>query len=113
MKKVSVNMSDDCYAVLKAYAAYFDMTVSDVLYGFTRQEIHHHASSCSFTDGLLQSKNIPQDKRASKPCWGHSCLVCNHDAMCRAGLTDETFSPKESIRHLLKPDSPVHQLYKS
>lgn len=113
MKKVQIQMSDECHTVLKTYAALFGMTMSDAMYHFTRQEIHHHALHCKCVQQLLDGQNIKSDKRAGKECWGYKCLVCKHSSMCRAGLTDKSFDPKDEIKKSLKESSPLHQLYRS
>ena len=112
-KKIQVTLSDECHAVLKAYAGFFGKTMSDVMYMFTRQEIQQQALHCKFVQQLLDAQKISPDKRANKDCWGHKCLVCAHAAKCQAGLTDETFMPTESIKQYLKENSPHWALYES
>ena len=113
MKKVQVQMSDECHAVLKAYAAFYGKTMSEILYMFTRQEIQQQALHSSFVGKLLDAQGIRPDKRAHKPCWGHRCLSCVHAKPCQAGLTKETFMPNESVKKHLKPDSSVWDLYEN
>tara|TARA_B100001778_G_scaffold138679_1_gene113969 strand:- start:888 stop:1229 length:342 start_codon:yes stop_codon:yes gene_type:complete len=112
MKKVQVQMSDECHAVLKSYAAFYGKTMSEILYMFTRQEIQQQSLHCKFVQQLLDAQGIRPDKRAHKPCWGHQCLNCKHANPCLAGLTEETFMPTESVKKHLKPDSPSWDLYK-
>ena len=112
MKKVQVQMSDECHAVLKAYAAFYGKTMSEILYMFTRQEIQQQSLHCKFVQQLLDAQGIRPDKRARKPCWGHQCLSCEHANPCLAGLTEETFMPNESVKKHLKPESPAWDLYK-
>lgn len=80
---------------------------------FARQEIQQHAINCKFVQQLLDAQKITPDKRASKNCWGHRCLVCAHAPKCQAGLTDETFMPTESTKQYLKENSTVWDLYES
>ena len=112
MKKVQVQMSDECHSVLKAYAAFYGRTMSEILYMFALQEIHQQSLHCSFVQQLLDAQGIRPDKRVHKPCWGYRCLSCVHAKPCQAGLTKETFMPNESLKKHLKPDSPVWDLYK-
>ena len=112
-KKVQVTLSDECHAVLKAYAGFFGKTMSEILYMFARQEIQQQAIHCKFVQPLLDAQKITPDKRASKNCWGHRCLVCAHAPKCQAGLTDETFMPSEFLKQYLKENSPVWDLYES
>ncbi len=83
------------------------------MYMFTRQEIQQQARDCKFVQQLLDAQKIIPDKRASKNCWGHKCLVCVHAAKCQAGLTDDTFMPSENIKDFLKEESPLWDLYES
>jgi hypothetical protein len=112
-KKIQVTLSDECHAVLKAYAGFFGKTMSDVMYMFTRQEIQQQARHCKFVQQLLDAQKIIPDKRATKDCWGYRCLVCQNAAKCQAGLTNDTFKPIEEIKDYLKEDSPHWSLYEN
>lgn len=94
-------MSDECHTVLKAYAAFYGKTLSEILYMFTRQEIQQQSLQCKFVKQLLDSQNIRQDKRINKSCWGHKCLNCIHSKACQTGVTDKTFEPSKQA--LLQP----------
>tara|TARA_Y100000401_G_scaffold72030_1_gene58082 strand:- start:196 stop:537 length:342 start_codon:yes stop_codon:yes gene_type:complete len=113
MKKVQVQMSDECHAVLKAYAGFYGKTMSEILYMFARQEIQQQSLHCLFVQQLLDAQGIRPDKRAHKSCWGHSCLSCVHAKPCQAGLTEETFMPTQTVKKHLKKDSPVWDLYEN
>ena len=113
MKKAQVQMSDEFHSVLKSYAAFVGLTMSEVLYQFAHQEIQQQAVHCKFVKQLIESRDIPIDKRVDKPCWGFSCLVCDHTIKCKTGLTDKHFVPAERIKKYLKEDSPVWNLYES
>ena len=113
MKKVQVQMSDECHAVLKSYAAFYGKTMSEILYMFARQEIQQQSLHCKFVQQLLDAQGIRPDKRVHKPCWGHQCLSCAHANPCLAGLTDKTFMPTQSVKKPLKESSHVWDLYES
>ena len=113
MKKVQVQMSDECHAVLKSYAAFYGKTMSEILYMFARQEIQQQSLHCKFVQQLLDAQGIRPDKRVHKPCWGHQCLSCAHANRCLAGLTDKTFIPTQSVKKHLKESSHVWDLYES
>ena len=106
-------MSDECHAVLKAYAAFYGKTMSEILYMFARQEIQQQSLHCKFVQQLLDAQGIRPDKRAHKRCWGYSCLSCEHAKPCLAGLTDKTFMPSQSVKKHLKEDSSTWDLYES
>ena len=86
MKKVQVQMSDECHAVLKDFANAWDMTMSEVLYECTRQHIHRSSESCPYISHLFKFKQISQDKRLDKDCYGHKCFACKYLTSCRTGL---------------------------
>ena len=85
-KRVVVQMSDDCHKVLKAYAAFYDMTMSEVLYGCTRMQLHNQLDTCEFVEDVFKKLSIAQDKRALKPCFSYLCFSCKHATACRAGI---------------------------
>ena len=86
MKKVQVQMSDECHAVLKDFANAWDMTMSEVLYECARHHIHKSSKSCPYVSHLFKFKKISQDKRLNKPCYGQACFACKHITSCRTGL---------------------------
>jgi len=86
MKKVQVQMSDECHAVLKDFANAVDMTMSEVLYECARSSIHKMSKDCPFVSHLFKYKQIAQDKRLKKACYGQACFACKHVTSCRTGL---------------------------
>ena len=86
MKKIQVQMSDECHAVLKDFANAWGMTMSDVMYECARTHIHKMSRDCPYVQSILKYKQIEQDKRMSKTCFGHQCFACNHNTSCRIGL---------------------------
>ncbi len=91
MKKVQVQMSDDCHAVLKDFANAWGMTMSDVMYECARSHIHKMSKDCPYVQSMLRYKQIRPDRRSHKPCFGHSCFACKHVTSCRTGLYEGTF----------------------
>ena len=86
MKKVQVQMSNTCHAVLKDYANAWDMTMSEVMYEAIRSYIHKDSKYFEHINSLLAFRGITIDKRTSKECYGHLCFACKHRTTCGTGL---------------------------
>ena len=91
MKRVQVQMSDQCHAVLKDYANAWDMTMSEVLYEAARCLIHKSSEECPFVESMFKFRQIAQDKRLIKRCYGHQCFSSKHSTACRTGLYQGEF----------------------
>ena len=100
MKKVQVQMSDECHAVLKDFANAVDMTMSEVLYECARANIHKMSNDCPYVSHLFKYKQIAQDKRLAKPCYGQSCFACKHVTSCRTGLYNGEFELSKKAKVL-------------
>ena len=59
MKKVQVQMSNTCHAVLKDYANAWDMTMSEVMYEAIRSYIHEDSEFFEHIHSLLAFRGIP------------------------------------------------------
>lgn len=79
-------MSDECHKALKQYAAFYDMTMSQVLYSSARVQLHTQMQHCEFVKGMMETLDIPMDKRALKPCFSFRCFSCKHNVPCMTGL---------------------------
>tara|TARA_B100000475_G_scaffold32624_1_gene21497 strand:+ start:708 stop:1064 length:357 start_codon:yes stop_codon:yes gene_type:complete len=86
MKKVQVQMSNKCHAVLKDYANAWDMTMSEVMYEAIRSYIHKDSEFFEHIHPLLAFRGIPIDKRTRKQCYRHLCFACKHRTACGTGL---------------------------
>lgn len=87
-KYVNVRMSEECHALLKEYAAFYEVPMGQVLYDFTRKELHNSALVCKKVESILVDREKPLDKRANKPCWGHGCYCCAKRVACQTGQYD-------------------------
>ena len=96
MKKIQVQMSDECHAVLKDFANAWGMTMSEVMYECARTHIHKMSADCPYVQSILKYKQISQDKRMTKTCFGHKCFACKHNTSCRTGLYEGTFNMSKS-----------------
>lgn len=85
-KRVVVQMSDTCHKALKQYAAFYVMTMSEVLYNCTRMQFHKQAMTCEFVDDMFDKLSIDLDKRANKPCFSFLCFGCKYATACKTGL---------------------------
>ena len=86
MKKVQVQMSDECHAILKDFANAWGLTMSEVLYESTRCHIHKFSETCPYVSDLFKYKQITKDKRLTKSCYGQACFACKHITSCRTGI---------------------------
>jgi len=85
-KRVVVQMSEECHKALKQYAAFYDMTMSEVLYQCTRMQFHRQREACVYLKGVLDNLDIAPDKRAHKPCFSFLCFNCKHLTACQTGV---------------------------
>ena len=84
-------MSDQCHAVLKDYANAWDVTMSEVLYEAARCLIHKSSKECPFVQSMFKYRQINQDKRLTKSCYGHRCFACKHATACRTAVYEGSF----------------------
>ena len=96
-KRVVVQMSDECHAALKQYAAFYGMPMTEVLYQCTRMQLHTQRQYCEYTEDLLNKLHISKDKRAGKPCFSFMCFNCKHLTACKAGLYEGVTEFREEI----------------
>lgn len=61
MKRVTVMMSEECHKVLKMYAAFKGMTVSEASYEMMRAHIHKEASVNEHVKTMLNLNGIELD----------------------------------------------------
>ena len=108
-KVVNVRMAEDCHQILKAYCTLVGKTMSEVLYDWTRQELHQQSLSSVPLQSILDSYRKPRDPRAFKACWGFRCNICNHETKCRVGLENKLFIIKPQFRKFVK-ESHAHIL---
>ena len=105
MKKVQVQMSNQCHAVLKDYANAWDMTMSDVMYEAIRSFIHKDSQCFEHISSLLAFRGIPIDKRTSKNCYGHLCFACKHRTVCETGLYEGSWEINDEAKQYISLDS--------
>lgn len=101
MKKVQVQMPDQCHAVLKDYANAWGMTMSEVMYEAMRSYVHKHSECCGYINSLMTFRQVPIDKRVSKHCYGHPCFACKHRTACGAGLYEGTWEMNPEVQQYI------------
>lgn len=69
--------------------------MSELMYHFTRQEIHQASLKCITTANLLKANGIKLDKRVYKSCWGSACFYCEKEKACRVGMYKGDFVPND------------------
>ena len=104
-KKILVTMSDQCHRFFKQYSAMVGKSMSELMYDFTRQEIHQSSLRCESTTNLLKANDIKLDKRVSKSCWSAACFYCEKEKACRVGIYDGDFVPTEFAKKNLRSNS--------
>ena len=99
--RVVTKMSETCKKALKMYAEMVGMNMGDVLYECTRIHLHTQAGCCNFITNMFKQLGIPLDKRAGKPCFAHTCLVCKHATACKTGRYDGVVELHDDRLHLV------------
>lgn len=99
--RVVTKMSETCKTALKMYAEMIGMNMGDVLYECTRIHLHTQAGCCNFITNMFKQLGIPLDKRAGKPCFAHTCLVCKHSTACKTGRYDGVVELHDERLHLV------------
>ena len=100
-ERVLVKLEPAFKKALKQYAAFYGMTMGEVLYNCLRFTFHAQAVNCQMVSDSLEKLDIPIDKRAAKPCFGMLCHNCIHSAPCRAGLYEGCVVLDDNhLRHL-------------
>tara|TARA_Y100000022_G_C13257295_1_gene380337 strand:+ start:356 stop:736 length:381 start_codon:yes stop_codon:yes gene_type:complete len=97
MKRVVVQMSDECHKALKQYAAFYGLTMSEVLYHNTRVGFHKQSVGCNVVQDIFDKLGISQDKRTDKPCFGSLCHSCIHLTACGAGVYKGVIEMEERL----------------
>ena len=100
MKKVQVQMSNQCHAVLKDYANAWDMTMSEVMYEAIRSFIHKDSQYFEHISSLLAFRGISIDKRTSKQCYGHLCFACKYRTACGTGLYEGSWEMHNNAKNI-------------
>lgn len=100
MKRVQVQLDDNVAIALKAYAAIFDKTVSEVISDSIAISMQRHYKHCPATKIIMDREAVLPDKRADKSCYGEACFACYHDIACRTGLYEGTWEMAEKMQKL-------------
>lgn len=100
-KVLYVKLPDAEHSVIKAYAAWTGVTMSDLATELTLLSIQKAAICCRHTKALLEEHGVEPDPRAPKPCCDSVCLVCEHNEACKAGTYPGYLVLKKQYRQLL------------
>ena len=101
MKRVQVQLDDNVATALKAYAAIFEKTVSEVIADSISISMQRHYKHCPATKVLMDREGVAPDKRASKNCYGEACFACAHNVGCRTGMYRGTWEMAEKMEKLM------------
>ena len=96
-------MPGTCHAILKAYSAHFQKTMSEVMYDFARSNLQKQSMVCKLTESIfdqcsVQGDLLIKDKRIDKGCWGWMCNSCQEKDRCKCGLYDGLWVPNPLAR---------------
>ena len=101
MKRVQVQLDENVATALKAYAAIFEKTVSEVIADSISISMQRHYKHCPATKMIMDRECVAPDKRASKGCYGEACFACAHNVGCRTGVYQGTWEIAEKMEKLM------------
>lgn len=101
MKRVQVQLDENVATALKAYAAIFEKTVSEVIADSISISMQRHYKHCPTTKMIMDREGVAPDKRASKNCYGEACFACAHNVGCRTGVYQGTWEIAEKMEKLM------------
>ena len=104
MKRVAVQMTDEMHQVLKAFAAFHNRSMSDVLEEIMENTFNAQRHQCLLVERLFDSLRIEPDKRAQKICFSPSCIRCKNRIICSTGEFEGCLEVEDRLKHLLTDD---------
>lgn len=84
-------MDDDLHRCLKALAASFDTTISDLNTLAVEVLVHRLGLRCKIASEVFNWQDFPLHKKVNKWCWGAPCLSCTHAKDCANGAYSGTY----------------------
>ena len=88
-------MDEDLHRVLKALAASYDLTISELNGIAVELLVHRLGLRCTIASEVFNWQNFALHNKVNKWCWGAGCLDCTHKKECDAGTYDGTFVSSE------------------
>lgn len=90
-KKVMLVMDADLHRVLKALAATYECTISDLNTLAVEVLVHRLGLRCSIASEVFNWQDFALHSKVNKWCWGACCLTCVHEKGCAAGAYTGTY----------------------
>lgn len=94
-KKVMLVMDADLHRILKALAASYDCTISELNTHAVEVLVHRLGLRCSIAGDIFNYHNFPLHIKVNKWCWGEGCVGCVYAKECANGTYDGTFVAKD------------------
>lgn len=102
--RVNLSLDTNLKQLAQVYAHFFGLSLRQLLSECLTIQIQRHALACSFVHSAMEGLDIKPDKRAIKPCYGFTCLICVHQTSCRTGLYSGVIHVNERCAELLRPE---------
>jgi len=100
-KKIMLVMDEDLHRVLKALAAAYGYTISELNTHAVEVLVHRLGLRCTIAGDVFNYHNFPLHIKVNKWCWGEGCVGCAHAKECANGTYDGTFVAKHP-QHLYR-----------
>lgn len=103
-ERVNLSLDANLKKLAQVYAHFFGLSLQQLLSECLTIQIQRHALACSFVHSAMEGLDIKPDKRAIKPCYGFTCLICMHHTSCRTGLYPGVIHVNERCAPLIRPE---------
>ena len=80
-----VVMDQDLHRVLKALAASYDCTISDLVTLAVEPAVNRLGMYCTIASEVLNWQKYALHPKGEKWCWGSQCVNCRHRKACDGG----------------------------
>lgn len=90
-KKVMLVMNEDLHRVLKALAASYDCTISELNTLAVEVLVHRLGLRWKVASEVFNWQSFALHAKVNKWCWGPCCLNCCHAKECALGAYEGTF----------------------
>ena len=84
-------MNGDLHRVLKALAASYDCTISELNTLAVEVLVHRLGLRCTVASEVFNWQSFTLHPKVNKWCWGACCLNCCHRKDCASGTYEGTF----------------------
>ena len=84
-------MDEDLHRVLKALAAAYDCTISELNTMAVEVLVHRLGLRCTIASEVLNWQKVALHHKVNKWCWGHCCGTCAHEKECGDGRYNGTY----------------------